>query len=98
MIVLDICHFQVIFVGFTKSVAVIISVLLQRWKCDVTKSQICEIMGLVSINIQKDQDEKNSLAKNQPVSENKHQGPVARSMVSVNQRLIPWQRIGFDTA
>ena len=26
------------------------------------------------------------------------QGPVARSMVSVNQRLIPWQRIGFDTA
>ena len=25
-------------------------------------------------------------------------GPVARSMVSVNQRLIPWQRIGFDTA
>ena len=37
-----------------------------------TKSQICEIMGLVSINIQKDQDEINSLAKNQPVSENKH--------------------------
>ena len=29
-------------------------------------------MGLVSTNIQKDQDEKNSLAKNQPVSENKH--------------------------
>ena len=29
----------------------------------------------------------------------KIQGPVARSMVSViNQRLIPWQRIGFDTA
>ena len=26
------------------------------------------------------------------------QGPVARSMVSVIQRLIPWQRIGFDTA
>ena len=26
------------------------------------------------------------------------QGPVARSVVSVNQRLIPWQRIGFDTA
>ena len=26
------------------------------------------------------------------------QGPVARSMVSVNQRLIPWQRIGFYTA
>ena len=26
------------------------------------------------------------------------EGPVARSMVSVNQRLIPWQRIGFDTA
>ena len=26
------------------------------------------------------------------------QGPVARSMVSVNQRLIPWQPIGFDTA
>ena len=26
------------------------------------------------------------------------QGPVARSMVSVNQRLLPWQRIGFDTA
>ena len=26
------------------------------------------------------------------------QGPVARSMVSVNQRLIPWQRIGFNTA
>ena len=25
----------------------------------------------------------------------KGQGPVARSMVSVNQRLIPWQRIGF---
>ena len=25
-------------------------------------------------------------------------GPVARSMVSVNQCLIPWQRIGFDTA
>ena len=25
-------------------------------------------------------------------------GPVARSMLSVNQRLIPWQRIGFDTA
>ena len=23
-------------------------------------------------------------------------GPVARSMVSVNQRLIPWQCIGFD--
>ena len=46
-------------------------------------------MGLVSINIQKDQDEKNSLAKNQPVSENKHQGPVARIMVGVNQRLIP---------
>ena len=34
-------------------------------------------MGLVSINILKDQDEKNSLAKNQSVSENKHQGPVA---------------------
>ena len=46
-------------------------------------------MGLVSINILKDQDEKNSLAKNQSVSENKHQGPVAQSMVSVNQRLIP---------
>ena len=29
-------------------------------------------MGLVSKNILKDQDEKNSLAKNQPVSENKH--------------------------
>ena len=28
----------------------------------------------------------------------KKQGPVARSMVSVNQRLIPWQCIGFDTA
>ena len=28
----------------------------------------------------------------------KIQGPVARSMVSVNQRLIPLQRIGFDTA
>ena len=27
-----------------------------------------------------------------------NQGPVARSMVSVNQRLIPWQRIGFETA
>ena len=27
-----------------------------------------------------------------------NQGPVARSMVSVNQPLIPWQRIGFDTA
>ena len=26
------------------------------------------------------------------------QDPVARSMVSVSQRLIPWQRIGFDTA
>ena len=26
------------------------------------------------------------------------QGPVARSMVSVNQHLIPSQRIGFDTA
>ena len=26
------------------------------------------------------------------------QGPVARSMVSVNQRLIPSERIGFDTA
>ena len=26
------------------------------------------------------------------------EGPVARSMVSVYQRLIPWQRIGFDTA
>ena len=26
------------------------------------------------------------------------EGPVSRSMVSVNQRLIPWQRIGFDTA
>ena len=25
-------------------------------------------------------------------------GPVARSMVSVNQHLIPWHRIGFDTA
>ena len=25
-------------------------------------------------------------------------GPVARSMASVNQRLIPWQRIDFDTA
>ena len=25
-------------------------------------------------------------------------GPVARSVVSVNQRLIPWQCIGFDTA
>ena len=25
----------------------------------------------------------------------KGQGPVSRSMVSVNQRLIPWQRIGF---
>ena len=25
-------------------------------------------------------------------------GSVAWSMVSVNQRLIPWQRIGFDTA
>ena len=31
-------------------------------------------MGLVSINTQKDQDEKNSLAKNQLVSENKHLG------------------------
>ena len=28
----------------------------------------------------------------------KLQGPVALSMVSVNQRLIPSQRIGFDTA
>ena len=27
-----------------------------------------------------------------------YQGPVAWSMVSVNQHLIPWQRIGFDTA
>ena len=27
-----------------------------------------------------------------------HQGPVDKNMVSVNQRLIPWQRIGFDTA
>ena len=27
-----------------------------------------------------------------------NQGPVARGMVSVNQRLIPWQLIGFDTA
>ena len=26
------------------------------------------------------------------------QGPVARSMVSVNQRLIPWQRIGLVKA
>ena len=26
------------------------------------------------------------------------QGSLARSMVSVNQHLIPWQRIGFDTA
>ena len=26
------------------------------------------------------------------------QGPVARSMVIVNQRLIPCQLIGFDTA
>ena len=25
-------------------------------------------------------------------------GPVAQSMVSINQRLIPWQHIGFDTA
>ena len=25
-------------------------------------------------------------------------GPVARSMVSINQRLIPWQGIGFDNA
>ena len=25
-------------------------------------------------------------------------GPVARSMAGVNQRLIPWQCIGFDTA
>ena len=32
LIDLDICHFQVIFVGFTKSVAIIISVLLQRWE------------------------------------------------------------------
>ena len=27
-----------------------------------------------------------------------HQGPADENMVSVNQRLIPWQRIGFDTA
>ena len=27
-----------------------------------------------------------------------NKGPVAPSMVGVNQRLIPWQRIGFDTA
>ena len=26
------------------------------------------------------------------------QDPVARSMVNVSQRLIPWQRIGFDIA
>ena len=32
------------------------------------------------------------------LSRNGPQGPVARSMVSVNQRLVPWQRIGFDTA
>ena len=44
-------------------------------------------MGLVSINILKDQDEKNSLAKNQSVSENKHQGPVPEMSISVNPRL-----------
>ena len=27
-----------------------------------------------------------------------HQGPVDKNIVRVNQRLIPWQRIGFDTA
>ena len=43
-------------------------------KCDVTKIQICEIIGLVSIfrkhiqHIQKEEDEKRPLAKNQPVS------------------------------
>ena len=36
--------------------------------------------------------------KSEKTSEVSEQGPVAQSMVSINQRLIPWQRIGFDTA
>ena len=58
----------VIFAGLTKSVA-FISVITEMRGVMSQKVKFAKLWDQLA-NIQKDQDEKNSLAKNQPVSEN----------------------------